>query len=957
MMVSSLACQAEARREKVHASSWNGFDYVEVGEDHRTLTVYFLGKAPADLTLQHLLLKGGRRIRDLQILEMTMHRDPHPRRDDSMVLRLDQGGDFSPYHLCAVDLDEGGHPIVDGEAEEHPRYKPFPGFDPRYACVEINFMAGCPSTLDCQTDHLCPPDKGEEPVINYLAKDYGSFRQLLLDRLALLLPDWQERHVPDLGITLVELLAYVGDYLSYYQDAVGTEAYLDTARQRISVRRHARLVDYRLHEGCNARAWICLTTMEDRSLDLKELYFITRTAALPEHGPSVLSHEDLQRVSPRAYEVFEPQAIVQPVAESAKLKATLVNPQSLWDGMQAERESFYLEWRRRLSVRTKRLLHDLNGNATPPANVVEQLKHDIDVLLALSADQPQIQIYPAHNTISFYTWGDDQCCLAKGATAATLRDGWDEPMSSPEPDPHCGEKTHDGPTIPLPKPTLLRLRVGDVLIFEEVLGSRTGNSADADPVHRHAVRLTRVEPGYDPLYQVPVVEIEWAQEDALPFPLCISSQLPAPECRVIEDVSVVHGNVVLVDHGASREDGCVVVPTKETKEECLCDGASIETIYLPDDVNIVLDGLPVTFSEPVRLEAGASGLLEQDPRQAVPWVRVASVPAGLKGCAELHRPDVVVEMWKPQSDLLNSGPRDPHFVVEIDNDRRAHVRFGDGELGAKPAAQTSLKPFYRVGCGVAGNVGAESITHLVFRGIVESGFSLFVRNPMPARGGVDPEPVAEAKLFAPHAFRTRLERAVIAEDYAQIAERNPNVQDAAAALRWTGSWYEAAVGIDPRGTEEMPDHLLYDVAGQLHRYRRIGHDLVVMRAASVPILLTLEVCVEPHIQRGHVESTLLDRFSNRMLDDGRLGFFHPDKLVFGQAVYLSAIVAAAQAVSGVRSVQVTLLARYGEENNGISQINIRQGFLKIGLMEIAQLDNDPNFPDHGTLTLTMRGGR
>ena len=36
----------------------------------------------------------------------------------------------------------------------------------------------------------------------------------------------------------------------------GTEAYLDTARRRISVRRHVRLVDYPMHEGCNARAWV-----------------------------------------------------------------------------------------------------------------------------------------------------------------------------------------------------------------------------------------------------------------------------------------------------------------------------------------------------------------------------------------------------------------------------------------------------------------------------------------------------------------------------------------------------------------------------------------------------------------------------------------------------------------------------------------------------------------------------
>src|SRR5207248_4366809 len=111
-----------------------------------------------------------------------------------------------------------------------------------------------------KTKTVCPPPQRVEPEVNYLAKDYASFRQLILDRLALVMPDWQERHVPDIGIMLVEVLAYVGDYLSYYQDAVATEAYLDTSRLRISVRRHARLVDYQLREGCNARAWVTFKT-------------------------------------------------------------------------------------------------------------------------------------------------------------------------------------------------------------------------------------------------------------------------------------------------------------------------------------------------------------------------------------------------------------------------------------------------------------------------------------------------------------------------------------------------------------------------------------------------------------------------------------------------------------------------------------------------------------------------
>ncbi len=94
------------------------------------------------------------------------------------------------------------------------------------------------------------------PEIDYLAKDFASFRQLMLDQIALLIPDWQERHPADLGNVLVEILAYAADYLSYTQDAIATEAYLGTARLRRSVRRHARLLDYNLHNGCNARTWV-----------------------------------------------------------------------------------------------------------------------------------------------------------------------------------------------------------------------------------------------------------------------------------------------------------------------------------------------------------------------------------------------------------------------------------------------------------------------------------------------------------------------------------------------------------------------------------------------------------------------------------------------------------------------------------------------------------------------------
>ncbi len=95
--------------------------------------------------------------------------------------------------------------------------------------------------------------------LNYLAKDYTAFRRMMLDHLAAVSPQWRPDDLAaDPGVALVEVLAYAADQLSYYQDAVGTEAYLATARLRSSVRRHLQLIDATLDEGCNSRLWVRL---------------------------------------------------------------------------------------------------------------------------------------------------------------------------------------------------------------------------------------------------------------------------------------------------------------------------------------------------------------------------------------------------------------------------------------------------------------------------------------------------------------------------------------------------------------------------------------------------------------------------------------------------------------------------------------------------------------------------
>src|SRR5262249_35935019 len=174
-------------------------------------------------------------------------------------------------------------------------------------------------------------------------------------------------------------------------------------------------------------------------------------------------------------------------------------------------------------------------------------------------------------------------------------------------------------------------------------------------------------------------------------------------------------------------------------------------------------------------------------------------------------------------------------------------------------------------------------------------------------GGVDPELIAEAKLFAPRAFRKQLLRAITADDYAQLAAQNPALQRAAAELVWTGSWYEADVSVDPRGGKPADATLLDTITGFLHRYRRMGHDLRVGQAVLVPIKLALDVCALPGFDRGHVEAALLARFCSPPGTAGTSAFFDADNLSFGDAIYLSPIVAVAQTLTGVECATVTQL--------------------------------------------------
>ena len=500
----------------------------------------------------------------------------------------------------------------------------------------------------------------------------------------------------------------------------------------------------------------------------------------------------------------------------------------------------------------------------------------------------------AHNEIRFHTWSEIGCCLPAGATRATLRN---EPA--------------------------VTLRPGDLLLLEEVCGP-TGERVDADLLHRQVVRLTRVRdrrttggldvPLTDPLTNAPIAEIEWDHRDALRFPLCISA-LADDGTTQLDDLSVARGNIVLADHGLTR-----AIP--------------LDPPQTPDDAPyrplVVVE--PLTFVDPIDPSAPASRALLQDPERALPVLTLRGDGA----------------TWSSQRDLLASDRFAGEFVAEIDAAGTARLRFGDGALGRRPSGGSDFTASGRIGNGSIGNVGPDTLTRIVTDDTGVAG----VRNPLAATGGIDPEAADRVRLVAPRAFRFQ-ERAVTEADYATVAMRRPGVGRAAGRLRWTGSWYTAVVTVDRPGGQTIDEPFRSGLTDWLDLYRMAGVDLGVSRPIDVPLDVVLEVCVEESHLAAHVKRAVLDALSSRQKASGERGFFHPDNWTFGQPVYLSRLYEAVTRLDGVAWVDAQRFQRLGRVANS----ELQDGVIRIGPLEIARLDNDPNFQENGQLTVEIRGGR
>jgi len=129
--------------------------------------------------------------------------------------------------------------------------------DPIFNEIKFKFRPGC-FNINCAPDWQIASKPEIEPEIDYLAKDFDSFKHTLVNAMAKRIPGWLPTSEADLDVVLLELFSAVADELSDYQDRVMNEAYIDTARKRVSLARHARLMDYFIYQGNQSQTFVAI---------------------------------------------------------------------------------------------------------------------------------------------------------------------------------------------------------------------------------------------------------------------------------------------------------------------------------------------------------------------------------------------------------------------------------------------------------------------------------------------------------------------------------------------------------------------------------------------------------------------------------------------------------------------------------------------------------------------------
>ena len=852
------SCRDVARRGRlIELQRLNGIDFVEFREvagtpPRHVLRVHFLFDLPQDAyglaaAPSSISVLGGTRITNIVVLKVT--------RTSASTLdaEVDRQGDYSPY-LIAIGWQRGDSSAVQDangawQWDEGSWSYSFSAIDRPFSVAPVNFRPGCAVDFDCAASCDCTPDALPEPRLDYLARDYASFRQLLLDLVAARHPAWTEQSAADIGIALLELFAYEGDYISYFQDAVANEAYLDTARQRVSAKRHAKLVDYQMHDGRNAWTFV---------------HFAVSTPGTIPTGQQLVT----RITDPLNHQQTAPGTLLAPLTDEEyrgdpALSQVRVFETAATASFQPLNNCIYLHaWG--------------NAQCCLPRGVRTAHLYTVDPAAAVKkAVRPPLQV-------GDYLLLEEIRGAATGALAdadPTHRQVVQIVRVSPDPYSLAAGPAADA--------------MHDELFLADIDAS--GQPVPVQPPHGGAL-----PPSID--QTLPLLEVTWRAADALAFPLCVSAM--GKDGTIYPRISVARANLALADHGRSVMESITFDP-KVVDPRIL-----IRTDQWPLTMQCQPDDPPPaqTAALPPALERTD---LSGDVRSAKPAILLQAW-AGPQSSMWRPATDLLSSTEFSQQfvadvdDLGRAVLRfgDGEYGQQFVGITKAAVwyRVGNGtagNIGAEALAHIVVP---------AMNAGWPTITAirnpLPGQGGVDPELIEEVRQYAPAAFRASTHRAVTEDDYRTAALTIDGVAGAVAAFrwtgswYTVFVGIDPSDSD--------------NVLTNLRGVTTLLPAFKQHVLDGLTSYRLAGYDLEIRSARYVPIDITIQLCAKPGYFAGDVAHAVSMALTGGVrCSRGASAFFDPSRFTFGQPVYLSALYSAIETIDGVASAIVTAFHPHG----------------------------------------------
>jgi hypothetical protein len=915
----------------------NGIDFVEVPTSGQPVVrVHFLNLVALSGTVTNPQITGGDTIPTVAVnpIDSTdWSFDPEGR--PILQLTAQAVGDFSFYTLSLTS----------------------PKLDQYYSTTVFSFRPNCNTNLDCDAPAPpCPPLAGNPPPIEYLAKDFLSFRQALLDFSALRYPQWQERAEADFGMMFLEALSGMADDLSYTQDRVAAEATLQTATQRRSIVRLARLVDYEPRPATSSTV-------------LLQFNVTAGTVAIPAGVPVTGVTPDGQTV---VFETGTGLADTSTYPVSQLWNESTNTPSGIaaaFTGYIGGSPSIAASFTGSISGATLTVSsvtgtiaagQTLMGASIPVAVTITA---GLGSTWTLSAGLGTIgsgamTASVANNiltvtAISAGALAEGQTIQGSGVTATRIlgygpgttggvgtylldsqRAVASESMTS-----YAGESI-----VPyIWDASQVCLQAGDTAMWVAGHGYGftvgmallidTTAQTPADPPIREIVHIVTVAEQTDELLGNPVTYFTWDFSEALQYDHDLTR-------------SLVAGNLIPAAQGARATEsfaiqtppaGSPFMPLAIVRTGPNSTPASFAPMYLYSLANTPLAWLAPDATTSPTPEIMLMGQPTSGSPAQWPWyVNLLQ--------AEQYDAGFTLDRASYIPIATNS---DGTISYDYDGDSGDTIRFGDANFGTVPDPGTVFQVTYRTTSGAAGNLAADAVTGFA------ASYVTSVTNPFAATGGADEEPDLTVQRLAPQKFRANRYNAVLASDYAAAAQTLPWVERAGAVFRWTGSWLTVFTTADPEGSEQISPAEQLQLIQLVNRRRLAGYESYCPAPVYVSVDLEVYVCALATVFNADVQAAVQTALSTAKKPGGSTGFFYVDNFTFGQPLERSALEAAIQSAYGVAGVHDILYRQRGIIVNYIplpDEVTIQPN-------QLLRVDNDPSRPERGSLLVYVDGGK